>query len=243
MGGPGVAISIDEVERGLPLSENHDQYAMPDVPQSEYHDKYVTPKLEHRPWLDILNEFLDPNEKSFAVWLDHRLSFFDVEVIHISASGKVNTPIKCKNATEFKEEISSVDKERSGTLVIAEDLSRAMIDALGMQYDLEPEFFACHLLGTESFRMGHWESPTVRAPVRAPNILPDYLRKAPYYTVEFRRPYHIPGGLKEIIELRSSKTSTPRGAQILRGDIPDTFVFEKISVYKRKGSNFGMLYC
>jgi hypothetical protein len=244
MGGPEVEISIDE-ERGLPLSENHDQHAMPDVPLSKYHDKLKS-KLDHRPWLEILDEFLDPNNKNFAVPPDHRLSSFNVQVINISASGEVDKPVTYKNkdATKFKEdieEISRTNKERSGTLIIAEDLSRAMIDALGMQYDLEPEFFACHLQGTESFRMGHWESPTVRDPVRAPNVLPDHLRKAPYYTVEFRRPYHIPGGLKEIIKRRSRDTSTPRGAQLLRDGIPDTFIFEKISVYKRKGSNFGML--
>lgn len=238
MFGPEVTISLNELERGLSPSESNDQYPMPGVPRSEYHDTYVKPKVEHRPWLEILDEFLDPNKKSFAVPLDHRLSFFDVQVIHISASGQVNTPITCKNATRFKEEVNSADTERSGTLVIAEDLSRAMIDAIGMQYDLEPEFFACHLQGTESFRKGHWELSTVRAP----NVLPDYLREAPHYTVELRRPYHIPGGLKKIIELRSRITSTPRGVHISREDMPDTFVFEKISVYKRKGSNFGMLY-
>lgn len=211
---------------------------MPDVQRSEYHDTYVTPKVKRRPWLEILDEFLDPNKKSFAVPPDHRLLYFDVQVIHISASGQVNKPITCKNATEFKENINSADTERSGTLVIAEDLSRATIDALGMQYDLEPEFFACHLQGTESFRSGDWKTPTVRAP----NVLPDYLRNAPYYTAEFRRPYHIPGGLKKIIELRSSITSTPRGVQPFATDKPHIFVFEKISVYKRKGSNFGMLY-
>lgn len=158
---PEVAISLNELERGLSLSESNDQYPMPDVTRSEYHDTCVTPKVKHGPWLEILNEFLDPNKKSFAVPPDHRLSFFDVQVIHISASGQVNTPITCKNATTFKEAISSADTEQSGTLVIAEDLSRAMIDALGMQYNLEPEFFACHLLGTESFRKGHWEPPTV----------------------------------------------------------------------------------
>jgi hypothetical protein len=235
---PKVVISPNELERGSSLSESNDQYAMPYVPWSEYHDNYVKPKVKHRPWLEILNEFLDPNKESFAVPLEHRLSFFDMQVIHISASGKVNTPITCKNATEFKEKINSADTGRRGTLVIVEDLSRAMIDALGMQYDLEPEFFACHLLGTECFRNGYWEPQTMRAP----NVLPDYLRNSPYYTVEFRRPYYIPGSLKEIIELRSSVTSTPRGAEILEG-MPDAFVFEKISVYKRKGSNFGMLYC
>jgi hypothetical protein len=151
MFGPEVEISLNELERGLSLSESNDQYTMPDVPWSEYCDNYVKPRVEHRPWLEILNEFLDPNKESFAVAPEHRLSFFDIQVIHISTSGKVNTPITCKNAKEFKEEISSADTERRGTLVIVEDLSRAMIDALGMQYDLEPEFFACHLLGTECF--------------------------------------------------------------------------------------------
>jgi hypothetical protein len=239
---PEVAISVDELELGLTVTENHDQYALPGVPRSEYHERCVKPKFECRPWLDILSEFLDPKNTCFAVPPNHRLLFFDVEVIHISASG-VNTPIKCKNATEFNDAISSVDNERIGTVVIAEDLSGAMIDALGMQYELEPEFFACHLQGTQMFRMGHWESPTARDPVRAPNILPDGRRKAPYYTVEFRRPYHIPGGLTELMQLRSSKTNTPRGAQTLGGDIPNLFVFEKVSVYKRKGANFGMFYC
>lgn len=111
-----------------------------------------------------------------------------------------------------------------------------MIDGLGMQYKLEPEFFACHLLGTESCRMGHWEPPSVNVP----NILPDYFRRAPYYTAEFRRPYHIPGGLEEIIKLRSTVTSTPRNVELIRKDVSDAFVLERISVYKRKGSNFGM---
>jgi hypothetical protein len=135
MSGPKVTVSPNELERGLSLSESTDQYPMPDVQRSEYHDTYVTPKVKRRPWLEILDEFLDPNKKSFAVPPDHRLLYFDVQVIHISASGQVNKPITCKNATEFKENINSADTERSGTLVIAEDLSRAMIDALGMQYD------------------------------------------------------------------------------------------------------------
>lgn len=231
MAGPEVVINMGGLEGELTPIENRHQ------DQSEYHDQYVKPKLYHRPWLDILSTFLDPNEKSFAVSKKRRLSFFDVEVIHVLASGKVSPPIKCESKAQFRQAISSASEELRGTLVIANDLSGAMIDALGMQYDLEPEFFACHLLGTESYRMGNWRSPTVRAP----NILPDHIKKAPYYTVGFRRPYHIPGGFKEIIELRSTKTNTPRGAQILTGDIPDALVFERISVYKRKGANFGML--
>lgn len=236
MDGPGVAISMDELEQGQRLRQY--QHATPEVPRSEYHDQVVKPKLLNRPWLDILHEFLDPTTEHFAVSPDHRLLYFDIQVIHISGDGEVNPPIKCKNATEFNEAISNADSERRGTLVIAEDLSRAMIDALGMQYNLDPEFFASHLLGTQLFHTGEWQC--IRDPVRAPNILPGYLRKASYYTVEFRRPYHFPGGKKTIVELRSTKTSTPRGVHILNEDIPDAFVVEKISVYK--GKTFGMIY-
>jgi len=245
MGVPEIAISVGELERGLSTTDTHAEYQEPTiaVPPSDYIDQYVGPKLKHQPWLDSLNEFLDPNEKSFAVPLHHRMSAFDVDLIHISESGVVDAPIKYKDVAKFKQAIRSMDKERGGALVIAEDLSRAIIDTLGMQYNLEPEFFACHLLGTESFRTGDWESPTVRFPPRAPNVLPDYVRKAPFYCVEFRRPYHFPRGFKEIVELRSKKTSTPRGALMLKHDMNDAFIFEKISVYKRERSNFGTLQC
>lgn len=244
MGAHDIAISLNELERGLPTTEKDGEYKTTiTVPPSEYHNQYVTPKLKHKPWLGILNEFLDPEEKSFSVPLHHRMSAFNIDVIHISKSGEVDVPVKCKDAVEFKQAISKTDKEQGGTLIIAEDLSREMIDALGIQYNLEPEFFACHLLGTESFRTGTWESPLVRRPPRAPNVLPNYIRKAPFYTVELRRPYHFLGGFREIVNTRSKETCTPRGALMLKHTMNDAFVFEKISVYKRENSNFGRLQC
>jgi hypothetical protein len=79
-----------------------------ELSRSEYHDQKVRPKLKHRPWLDILHEFLDPNNKNFSVETQHRLSFFDIGVIHISASGNVDPPIKCKDTTAFKQAVSTV---------------------------------------------------------------------------------------------------------------------------------------
>jgi len=241
MGGPDVAINVDELERGEFPKENHNQHQHTTpgyVPRSEYRDQRITPELLQRPWLDILDEFLEPNKECFAVRKNRRMLFFDVKVIHILTSGEVTLPIKCENLEQFEQAVgSNADEERNGTLVMVEDLSRVMIDALGMKYNLEPEFFANHLGGTEPFRMGKWQTPTVRAP----NILPGYLRKAPYYTLEFRRPYHFPGGSEEIIKLRSNETCTPRGAQTLKEDFPDAFVVEKISVYKRKGSKTAII--
>jgi hypothetical protein len=166
---------------------------------------------------------------------------FNVDVIHISESGVVGALAKYKDTIKFKQAIRSTDKERGSTLIIAEDLSQAIIDALGMQYNLELEFFACHLLGTESFRTGIWESPAVRRPPCALNVLSDYVRNAPFYTLEFQRLHHFPGGFKKIVDLRSKETSTPRGVLMVKHNISDAFIFKKISVYKRERSNFGML--
>lgn len=245
MGNPGVTITIEDPERGLSQSKFHNQHQDAPPPR-EYRNQKVTPKLAHRPWLKGLDEFLDPDEKGFENSQKHRLSYFDVQVIHISASGEVGSPIEYNGENgikEFKKAISPADNECCGTLVITEDISLAMIDALGIKYDLEPEFFACHLKGTEIFRTGSWLLPTERLLTRVPNVLGDYLRKAPFYTAEFRRPYHIKGGHKEIEDLRSRETSTPRGAQILNKEIPDTFIFEKISVYKKEGKKSGRFDC
>jgi hypothetical protein len=79
----------------------------------------------------------------------------------------------------------------------------------------------------------------MRGPPRTPNLLPDYIRKAPFYTAEYRRPYHIKGGKEQAFKLRVAETTIPRGAQILHDDLPDVFVAEKISVYKKRGSKIG----
>jgi hypothetical protein len=243
MGGLEIA---NDLEQGPPKSGNRNQrqYEMRNVPQSEYHERFVEGNLQYRPWLDILHQFMSPNPEEFEVNPQRRMLHFDIKVIHVSTSGNIESLIHCLTPTKFKDAISGEEgKERSGTLIIAKDLSRAMIDLLGMEYELEPEFFASHLEGTESFRMGRWESPTLRPPARAPILLPDYLRKAPFYTVQYRRPYQIKDGKEEVLKLRSSETNTGRGAHVLKDDLPDIFVSEKISVYKKPGSNIGKLDC
>lgn len=246
MAGPNTIISLDKLEQALPLGENVEQYQhnVQGPYHVEYYNQKVAPKLEHRPDLDILHKFLVPNERNFSTATNHRLSSFDVKVIHISASGEVGNPISCigvNGEADFQRATRNMDKQLCGTIIIAEGLSAAMINTLGMQYDLEPEFFAFHLEETEHFHMGKWLSPSIGPSARSPIALSDCLRKAPHYTVSFRRPCHIPGGFDKIVNLRST-TSTPRGVHILKESIPDVFISEKISVYKRKGSNFGILH-
>jgi len=241
MGGPEIVISTNDLEKGPPPHEKHDQHQdeTRNIPPSTYHDGVVEPKLQHRPWLESLHQFMDPNAKGFVVNLRNRMKHFDIKVIHFPKSGKLGSVIKCPTPEDFERAISE-DKERTGTLVIAKGISRAMIEALGTRFELEPEFFANHLAGTELFRMCRLQSPILRAPARAPNLLPDYIRKAPFYTAEYRRPYHIEGGKERIFSLRVAETNTPRGIQIVH-DLPDVFILEKISVYKKKGSNIGKL--
>jgi hypothetical protein len=235
---PEVTIAIEDPERGLSQSEIYKKHN-DGPPPREYRDQKVKPKLKHRPWLKILDEFLDPTEECFKNSQERRLLHFDVQVIHISVSGEVSLPINCNGMKEFKDATSPSDNKRCGTILITEDISLTMIDALGIKYELEPDFFACHLEGTEAFRTGRWHSPEDRLLARGPNILGDYLRKAPFYTAEYRRPYHIKGGFKESADLRSRVTSTPRGVEVLNDIIPDVFASEKISVYKKKGDNTG----
>jgi len=240
MGGPEIVISTNDLEKGQPPHEKHDQHqdVTRNIPPSTYHERVVGLKLQHRPWLESLHQFMDPNAKGFAISLASRMKHFDIKVVHFPKSGKPDSVIKCPTPEDFERAISK-DKERTGTLIIAKGMSRAMIEALGTIFELEPEFFANHLAGTELFRMGHQESPGLRAPARAPNLLPDYIRKAPFYTAEYRRPYHIEGGKERVFKLRVTETTTPRGATIVHDDLPDVFFVEKISIYKKKGSNIG----
>jgi len=114
-----------------------------------------------------------------------------------------------------------------------------IIECLGTRFELEPEFFASHLEGTELFHMGCYSSLALEPPARAPVFSPEFIRKAPFYTAEYRRLYHIQGGREKIFKLRGSKTTTPRGVHVMHPDLPDVSGSEKISVYKRKGSKIG----
>jgi hypothetical protein len=240
MGAPQMVISAEDLEKG-PLPEKHNQ------PQDEarsilpnaYYD-VVGLKLQHRPWLECLYQFMNPATERFAIRSSssRRMHDFDIKVIHFTESGKPDPVIKCSTPEEFKQ-AASEEKKRIGTLIIAKGLSRAMIEVLGTTYELQPEFFASHLAGTELFRLCRYESPLLQPPARSPYLLPDYIRKAPFYTAEFRRPYHIEGGDQVVFDRRVTVTNTPRGISFVHPDLPDVFGGEKISVYKKRGSKIG----
>ena len=236
MGGPELVSSTNDLEKG---HEKHDQQDETWImPPSTYYDRVVQLNLHHRPWLESLQTFMDPCAKGFAVNLASRMKHFDIKVVHFPKSGKPDPVIKCSTLRDFELAISE-NKERTGTLIIAKGISRATIEALGTIYELEPEFFANHLEGTELYRMGYQEFLGPRGRARAPYLLPDYFRKASFYTAEYRRPYYIEGGGERAFKLRGSETTTPRGIHIIHDALPDYFIFEKISVYKKRGSRIG----
>lgn len=239
MGGPDIVIAAQDLEKGQP-PEKHDQHQdkTQHILPSKYQDGVVGLKLPHRPWLQCLSQFMDPNAQGFAIDLTERMKHFDIEVIHFTKSGKPNSTTKCSKPKDFELAMSE-DEERTGTLVISEGLSRLTIETLGTKFELEPEFFASHLAGTELFRMGRYESPILRPPARTPNLLPSFIRKAPFYTAEYRRPYHLEGGHETVFRLRAVATNTPRGTQVIHPGLADVFIGEKISVYKKRGSNIG----
>jgi hypothetical protein len=240
MGVPQIVISAEDLEKG-PLSEKHNrpQDDASSILPNAYYD-VVGLKLLHRPWLECLYQFMSPATEGFSMHSSssRRMNDFDIKVIHFTESGKPDPVIKCITPDEFKR-AASEEVKRTGTLIIAKGLSRAMIEVLGTTYELEPEFFASYLAGTETFLLDRYESPLLQPPARSPYLLPDYIRKAPFYTAEYRRPYHIEGGLQMVFKLRVTITNTPRGASIVHHDLPDIFVGEKISVYKKRGSKIG----
>jgi hypothetical protein len=178
---------------------------------------------------------MNPTTEGFARKPSKRMKDFDIKVIHFTESGKSDPVIECSTPEEFKRAVSG-EKERIGILILAEGLSRAMIEVLGTTYELEPEFFASYLAGTEMFRMSQQRG---RPPARSPYLLPDYIRKAPFYTTECRRPYYIEGGEQTALNLRATVTNASRGVSIVHPDLPNVFVCEKISVYKKRGSKIG----
>jgi len=241
---------------------------MPLVPPSSYRHRNVTPKLSHRPGLAILDKFMDPYNTGFAPPFEQRKSKFDIIVIHIHKNKAVQQPIRCSSYDGFELAMRSrnsgtatytstvqlegwiAEEDRIGTTLFIEDLSLDMIDVLGSTYGIEPEFFADHFRGSETFRACKW----LPVAVRAPKILPSCIREAPFYAIEFRRPYHLPRGLEDVIDLHSRVTNIPRGAQVIKGThtvkgawdsnyLPDMFVYEKASVYKKKDSKIGTFNC
>ncbi|TAQ86243.1 hypothetical protein B7494_g5413 [Chlorociboria aeruginascens] len=232
----------DDLEKGPPAHGKHDYHEddILNLSPSTYYDHVVQLKLQRQPWLESLHQFMDPCATGFAMKLTSRMKHFDIKVINFLKSGLPDPIIHCTTPEEFSVAMGA-DKELTGTLIIAQGLSRTLIETLGTKFSLEPAFFANYLAGTELYREGgRLSSLLLHPPARAPNFLPDYIREAPFYTVEYRRPYHIEGGQESAFKLRSTKTTTTRGIQIIKHNLPDVFWAEKISVYK-KNSNIGII--
>src|SRR5438552_1776934 len=132
MSRPKAVISTNDLEKGQLRHEKHHQHQddTRNTRPSTYHDGVVEPKLQHRPWLDSLHQFMEPNATGFAVNLANRMGHFDIKVIHFPKSGKPSSVIECPTPEDFERAIGE-DKERTGTLVIAKGISRATIEALG----------------------------------------------------------------------------------------------------------------
>jgi hypothetical protein len=125
-------VSSIDLEKGPPPDEMlyQQQDETRNILPSTYHDGVVRLKLQHRPWLESLRQFMDPNTTGFAMDLADRMGHFDIKVIHFLQSGKADSVIKCSTPEEFEVAISE-DNERRGTLVITKGISRTIIETLG----------------------------------------------------------------------------------------------------------------
>ncbi len=222
-----------DLEKGPLRPEKHNQQQNKTriVCPSIYHEKLINPNLRPWPWLESLGQFMDPDAKDFTIDLvnNSRMEHFDIEVIHFPEYAKPYLVIKCDTPEDFEAEMSE-DKERLGSLVIAEGLSRTMIETLGTKFELGAGFFANHLEGTELFRMG---VRTFHPPARAPKFLVEYFRKAQFYTVDYLRALHIEGGIPGLSRLRKPKL-LPLGAYISSTGTSLTSLFLRNSRYTKR---------
>jgi hypothetical protein len=205
--------------------------------------KRVEDNLRRQPSLEILASFLGSSHHLISI--DNSKPSIDVKVIRIGIADMADVgrkPRPCKTEEDLKQQIREAkdDEKGSGTIILVEGLSPEVINILGEEFNVEPEFFANHLEGSPEYRSGSWKAPTSRAP----KILPSCYRKAPFFSFSFRRPAFFSGDWGEIVDLRR-KTTTPRGVQlhdrVRKGNpLPVMFAMEKASVYRKKCSNIGM---
>ena len=173
----------------------------PALSQQTYHQRIKSCR-QVKPGLALLDSFLDV-ALHFPSPLERR-SRFDIEVAYVLSSGIVHGPTKCNNKRAFNQAVGAdAPTDRISTIILVEDLSYDVIEHLGINYNIPPEFFAIHLVETEAYRTG------VYVPPRSPTTtwLLSYIAEAPFYSLRLHRYYHFPGGLKEAQRLRSSETN------------------------------------
>ena len=166
------------------------------------------------------------------------MDYFDIDMLHITKAGSVNLQQKPTTKQAF---LSAINNLKDPTIlsgleacvIMVEDLSREVAETLGNLFDLDPVFFANHLRTTQNFEPGQYK--TAKTLIMEP--VPSYFKTAPFYAVEFRRPYYIPGELKEVIVRRKRETNTPRGCRWTRG-VPNLPVDEMCSIYVLENHGF-----
>jgi hypothetical protein len=155
------------------------------------------------------------------------IEHFDVEFLLVGGEQNALDEIRCCSEDEFHAAATTASgASQLGMVVIVEDLSNTVIEVLGKTFELQPEFFASHLRGSDTFWTGKYQPRSLPYQV----LPPSRLRNTPYYTIETRRPYYFEGGWDQTHKLRASGTNVPRGCTRPLG-FPLTYMNELISVY------------
>ena len=203
------------------------------VSHTSYHES-VKASLKRRPGLQIVRDSISTYPNCYC---------FDVHVIHILRSGGIHPhTFPCRSQEDLKQAIGPLaPTDRASTIILAEDMTKTVVEALGSNFAIEPEFFAVHLREHDALRTGEWSYPT--AP--ALDLLPSYLRDAPFYSIHFRRPCEFSAGYKEVVRIRKdpNRTHVSRPVRWSKG-LPIVFAHERVSVYTKRdfdGVDYGRL--
>jgi hypothetical protein len=151
---------------------------------------------------------------------------FDIHVRHILDTGETGDSLKFADRNTFDQAFYKPPKGRIGSIILIENLTCEAIEAVGLKLKLKPEFFADYIFDTEPFMSGRFEYTHVRTT----KLAPSFRSLVEYYSVEYTRAYRFPNGRKEMFELRSRITSTPRPMKIQHS--LHAFTHEKVSGYR-----------
>src|SRR5437762_1313235 len=139
----------------------------------ESYRQRVRKQVPKRPGLAILSRFMDESQPEKVS------QNFDIDVIHILESK--NEKKKCGDKSQLELAVGlEAPKNRISSFILVEDLSCDVIEALGSIFNLNPEFFALHLQGSQYFRDGKWNPPEVSELI----ALQSYYQKAPFYSLQ-----------------------------------------------------------
>jgi hypothetical protein len=191
-------------------------------PYSSYFD-YVSKLCPAFPRLQLLADFMSDEKRIEGFHLpeaiEKRMKKVDVTVVDFGAALPRNRRFTDKS--ELETHLQSHQECKVTRFIFVEDLSRDVIELLGLKFLLNPLFFENHVRGIQRFLAGQWTGDKT---VRLGDSLPTILERN-FCTISFCRPYRF-DSWKSLLPLRQ-KLNVPRIGSVVH----NLYLRERTSIY------------